>query len=187
MLSIAQNNQSPQSGNAFSKWIGRTVFSLMGWQLNGAFPSEKKYVICIAPHTSNWDFVVAVALLLATGLKVSFLAKHSLFIWPFSMLLHKIGAIGVNRASAHGVVGQMVEQFNHQDKLILAIAPEGTRATVKQWKVGFIHIAHGGQVPILPMAFDYAKKQIVVGSLIDLCGDIETDLTTVKAFYLGIG
>lgn len=159
---------------------------MMGWQVTGLFPSRKKYIITLAPHSSNWDFVIGVGLLLSSGLKLSFLIKSSLFFWPFSVFLNKIGGVPVDRASAHGIVGEMVDHFNRHDKLILTITPEGTRKKVKQWKVGFIHMAHGAKVPVLPISLDYANKVANIGEPIELVGDVEADLNTVKAFYLGI-
>jgi 1-acyl-sn-glycerol-3-phosphate acyltransferase len=186
LLGNTGNNPSPQGGNAFSKWLGRFVLTTMGWRATGVFPSQSKYIITVAPHSSNWDFVVAIAILLASGLKISFLAKHSLFFWPFSVLLRKLGGVPVDRGSAHGVVGEMVQHFNQRDKMVLAIAPEGTRRKVKQWKVGFIHIANSANVPIVPLSLDYLNKRVNIGAAIKLSGEVEADLNTVKAFYLGV-
>lgn len=186
MYGVNELNESPQGGNGFSKWLGRTVLAMMGWKVVGEFPSCKKYIITLAPHTSNWDFVVGVAILLASGLKIRFLIKHSLFFWPFSSFLYKIGGVPVDRRAAHGIVGQMVDYFNKSDKCILTIAPEGTRRKVKEWKVGFLHIAHGAKVDVLPVGLDYPSKIATVGEMVKLEGDIETDLKAVKAFYLNV-
>lgn len=186
MLGNPQQNSSPQGGNAFSKWLGRTVLAIMGWQVKGQFPSKSKYIITVAPHTSNWDFVVGVALLLASGLKISFLIKSSLFFWPFSLFLHKIGGVPVDRGAHQGIVDQMIGHFNNNQKLVLAIAPEGTRGHVNQWKTGFLHMAYGAKVPILPISLDYVSKAAKVGNPIELTGDVAADLDTVKAFYLSV-
>lgn len=186
MYGVNELNQSPQGGNAFSKWLGRSVLAMMGWQVTGEFPSCKKYIITLAPHTSNWDFVVGVAILLASGLKIRFLIKHSLFIWPFSTFLYKIGGVPVDRRAAHGVVGQMIGHFNQHEKFILTIAPEGTRRRVKEWKVGFLHIAHGAKVDVLPVGLDYPNKKAVIGDMITMNGDVEADLKAVKDFYLNV-
>ena len=186
MLSVSADNQSPQSGNAFSKWLGRSGLKLMGWQVCGDFPSLKKYLVVLAPHSSNWDFVVAILVLLASGLKVSFLIKHSLFFWPFSVFLNKVGGIPTNRKAAHGIVGQIVQHYNTEERLVVALAPEGTRRSVKEWKLGFLHMAIGAKVPLLPVAFDYQHKQFKIGKPMALTGQVEDDLRTVKAFYKGI-
>lgn len=186
MYGIDESNESPQGGNAFSKWLGRSVLAAMGWKVEGQFPSCKKYIITLAPHTSNWDFVVGVAILLASGLKIRFLIKHSLFIWPFSSFLHKIGGVPVDRRAAHGIVDQMVDYFGQSDKFILTIAPEGTRRRVSEWKVGFLHIAHGAEVNVVPIGLDYPSKKAQIGALVPMQGDIEGDLKAVKDFYLNI-
>ena len=162
------------------------MLALLGWRIDGLFPSQPKYIITLAPHTSNWDFVVGIAILLASGLKISFLIKKSVFVWPCSILLHKLGGVPIDRKAAHGVVGQMVEHFNGNEKMVLAIAPEGTRAKVKQWKVGFIHMAHNARVPIVPVSFDYNKKLAVINSPMILKSDVQSDLDTVKAVYLNV-
>lgn len=158
----------------------------MKWRVEGQFPSQSKYIVTLAPHSSNWDFVVGIAILLASGLKISFLIKHSLFFWPFNLFLNKVGGIPVDRRAAHGIVTQMINHFNSNEKMVVAIAPEGTRRDVKQWKVGFLHMAHGAKVPVLPVSLDYHSKVAKIGSPIELKGDVEADLNTVKAFYLGI-
>lgn len=157
----------------------------MGWKVKGLLPQQPKYIVTLAPHTSNWDFVVGVAILLASSLKISFLIKHSLFIWPFSVFLRAIGGVPVNRRAAGGIVGDMIKHFATHDKMVLAIAPEGTRSSVKEWKVGFIHIANNAKVPIVPISLDYEKKLIEVGEPISLMGEVNQDLATVKAFYKG--
>ena len=92
----------------------------------------------------------------------------------------------VNRRAAGGIVGDMVRHFKSNDKMVLAIAPEGTRSSVKEWKVGFIYIANGAQVPIVPLSLDYQKKLAVVGDDIALSGEVADDLAAVKAFYVGV-
>ena len=186
LLGSAQHNLSPQGGNRFSKWLGRSVLAAMGWQVVGQFPSREKYIVTLAPHTSNWDFVVGIAILLASGLKISFLIKHTLFFWPFKYFLHKVGGIPVDRRASHGIVGQMVDHFSNNEKLVLAIAPEGTRRKVKEWKVGFLHIANKAKVPILPISLDYTDRVAKIGDPIELSGVIESDLNTVKAYYYGV-
>ncbi|MFT4929205.1 MAG: 1-acyl-sn-glycerol-3-phosphate acyltransferase [Phenylobacterium sp.] len=186
MIEVPSDNLSPKSANAFSKWLGRTGLAMMGWQVDGMFLNQKKYIVVLAPHTSNWDFVIAIGVLLASGLKISFLIKHSLFFWPFGVFLRKVGGIPIDRKSAHGVVGEIVTHFNAEEALIVALAPEGTRKAVKQWKTGFLHMASEAQVPILPVAFDYDHKTLRIGSAVVVSGDVEADLSTVKAFYKGI-
>lgn len=98
--------------------------------------------------------------MLALGLKLSFLGKHTIFRFPVNRLLRWLGGIPIDRRSAQGVVGQMVDEFQQRHELILALAPEGTRKKVSEWKKGFVHIARDAQVPVIPVAFDFSRKVV---------------------------
>lgn len=172
----------PRRGNAFSRWVGRVGMRIFGgWRMNGQLPELRRAIIPVAPHTSNWDFFVGVFVMLALGVKLSFLGKHTIFRFPVNGILRWLGGIPVNRSSAQGVVGQMVTEFQQRQSLILALAPEGTRKKVSDWKRGFLHIAHQAQVPVIPVAFDFAKRSIDIGQPLMISADIEMELARVKA------
>ena len=172
----------PLRGNRFSRWVGRTGMRLLGgWRIEGQLPDTRQAIIPVAPHTSNWDFFVGVFVMLALGLKLSYLGKHTIFRFPVNGILRWLGGIPVDRRSAQGVVGQMVEQFKQRDELILALAPEGTRTRVQEWKKGFIHIAKAAQVPVVPVAMDFARKVIDIRPPMMIIGDIDAELSRVKA------
>jgi len=173
----------PQSSNAFAQWLGKQVLKRLGWKICGTFPKRSKFVVAVAPHTSNWDFVIAVAAMLALQLKVRFLGKDALFFWPFSWWLNKIGGIPVERNSNHGVVGQMTTLFLNTDKLVLGIAPEGTRRKTNQWKSGFLHIAYNAQVPVVPLSLDFNKKEIRVYNEVFIGENIAQELASFKSIY----
>ncbi|MFT5635829.1 MAG: 1-acyl-sn-glycerol-3-phosphate acyltransferase [Cognaticolwellia sp.] len=101
-----------------------------GWKITGDLPQQPKFILAVAPHTSNGDFFVGIAVMFSLNLKVSFLAKGSIFYWPIKSLLTAIGGIGIGieRSHSHGVVGQIVEEFKANEQFILGIAPEGTRS-----------------------------------------------------------
>jgi 1-acyl-sn-glycerol-3-phosphate acyltransferase len=101
----------PRRGSAPWRWIGRVLMRLTGWRFEGAFPDTPKLVVAVAPHTSNWDFVNGAAAMFALDLKLSFIGKHTLFVWPFSAFLRWMGGIPVDRSAAHGVVGEAVDSF----------------------------------------------------------------------------
>ena len=134
--------------------------SLTGWKFDGGLPNEPKFVIIVAPHTSNWDFPVGLAALFALGFRISFLGKHSIFKWPLGLFMRWLGGIPVERSVSRDRVAESVAAFNSTDKLILVIAPEGTRKLVPRWKTGFYHVAHGARVPIVPIVFDFGRKTI---------------------------
>lgn len=174
----------PVGDNRFLRWIGRVGLRLMGgWKINGSMPAVKKAILPVAPHTSNWDFPVGSFVMLAMGLKLNYLGKKSLFRFPIKTLMTKLGGIPVDRSAANGVVGSMVEQFRSKDELILVITPEGTRKKVTEWKKGFLHMAEQAKVPVVPIAFDYARKAIDIGPALMITGEIEKELQRVKSFF----
>lgn len=172
----------PLRGNAFSRWVGRIGLRLLGgWRIEGELPQVRKAIIPVAPHTSNWDFFIGVFVMLALGLKLSYLGKHTIFRFPVNGLLRWLGGIPVDRRAAGGVVEQMVTQFKQREELILALSPEGTRTKVVEWKKGFLHIAKQAQVPVIPVTLDFSRKVIEITSPLMIEGDIDTELTRVKA------
>ena len=167
----------------FWRALGRTYLKLSGWRIRGAFPADPKYVLIVAPHTSNWDFLVGVAVAFAVELRASWLGKHSLFKAPFSSFLRWLGGIPVNRSASHGMVGDCVRAFEAAPTLMLALAPEGTRKGVSQWKTGFYRIAVAAGVPILPVGFDYREHEVRLMPLFHPSGDLERDLPLIQALF----
>jgi 1-acyl-sn-glycerol-3-phosphate acyltransferase len=181
--SVGNDASPPQGGNAFSAWFGRTLLKLSAWKIEGQLPKLSKFVVTVAPHTSNWDFFLGVAVLFALRIKIKFLGKHSIFVPGVKQLLEFIGGIPVDRRAQHGVVGQIVDAFNKEQKMILAIAPEGTRSPIYPWKTGFLSIAHKAQVPIVMIAFDFSRKVVKIGPTLETTGNTESDMQRVYDFY----
>lgn len=173
----------PRTNRRFIKWCAGKLFTMLGWRISGSFPNEKKLILAVAPHTSNWDFVIGVIVKLALDLKLNFLGKDAIFFWPFNIWLKAIGGIAIDRKSPHGVVGQMVDKFEQQESLVLALAPEGTRSKVTQWKTGFLHIANKASVPVLPIQIDYKAKQIIFYQARNISADIEDELQEIKSIF----
>lgn len=173
----------PVRGNGFSLFLGAFALKMMGWRMEGEFPNEKKMIIAVAPHTSNWDFVVAVSFMFCVRLRTSFMAKNALFIAPFKGIMRWLGGIPINRSRAHGVVAQMVDKFNQEDSLALALAPEGTRRLTPRWKTGFLQIAAKANVPVLLIGLDYKRKTFVVGPCENVSDDTDAELKKALAFF----
>lgn len=164
--------------------LGRFALRLLGFHLEGEFPPGlERYVLIVAPHTSNWDFVVGLMAKFALGLDVKYLAKKSLFKWPLGPLLRWWGGMPVDRSAAGGVVGSAVREFAKGGPLGVTITPEGTRSKVTEWKSGFYRIAHEAQVPILPVAFDYSRRAVILEPLFWTSGDYEKDLPRIRAGF----
>jgi 1-acyl-sn-glycerol-3-phosphate acyltransferase len=175
--------QVPQRRSRFLRGLGRAALALLGWRIEGSFPNVPKAVIIVAPHTSNWDFVVGIATLFALGLSTSYLAKHSLFHGPLGAFLRATGGIRVDRGAALGVVERTVELMRARERIFLALTPEGTRKRVLGWKSGYYRIAVSAGVPILPVAFDYSRKAVLLLPLFTPSGDYETDEAALRARF----
>lgn len=176
----------PRAHGRFARALGRFTFRLMGWTLEGDFPRLSKFVLIVAPHTSNWDFPVGAAAKLGLQLGARFLGKDTLFKFPLGIIMRGLGGIPVDRSQSNDVVSQTVHEFETQQKLVLVIAPEGTRKKVERWRTGFYHIAHGARVPILPVAFDWGTKRIVVGAPFTTTGSVDRDLPELQRFFTGV-
>jgi 1-acyl-sn-glycerol-3-phosphate acyltransferase len=176
----------PRRGNAFSKACARAVLALFGWRVTGEVPDRAKMVAIVAPHTTNWDFVVGILVVFALGLRVRYLGKHTLFRPPLGWLMRWLGGTPVVRDTPQGAVTDAAEMIAREDKVLLGIAPEGTRTPGKPWRSGFYNIAVAAQVPILPAAFDYPSKALRLFPLFEPSGDFKADLARLQSLYAGI-
>ena len=169
--------------NPLAEWIGRTALKLMGWRIEGELPRLDKFVAIGAHHTSNWDFVIFIALKFVLRLNARWFGKHSIFRWPFGGLLRGWGGIPIQRHLSLNMVEQAIQSFRDNREFILVLSPEGTRKKVGRWKMGFYHIALGAGVPIVPGALDFANRRVVIGAPFQPSGDAEADLKALLAFF----
>lgn len=171
---------------ALTSFLGRSFLRAFGWKTIGAPPEGcPKYVLVAAPHTSNWDFPFTLATFWKFGVKLHWIGKHTLFSWPFGGLLRALGGIAVDRRSAHNVVGALAKRFSAADRLVVAVAVEGSRRRHEHWKSGFYHIARAANVPVVLGSLDFAKKEATLSPAIHLTGDIKADMDRIRAFYVG--
>jgi 1-acyl-sn-glycerol-3-phosphate acyltransferase len=176
----------PHRGNAFSKYASRALLALWGWRIEGEFPPRPKMVAIVAPHTSNWDFVVGILAVFALGIRVRFLAKHTLFNPWMGWLMRWFGGIRVIRESPQGLVPQAVAAIESTPSVFLAITPAGTRSSTKPWKSGFYRIAVDARVPIMPIVFDGGRRAIRLLPAFEPTGDYDADLPRLMALYEGV-
>lgn len=163
--------------------LSASLLSLLGWHLAPQVPADNKIIIIGAPHTSNWDFPMTLLALSALGLRYSWIGKHTMFRGPVGSFFKKIGGIPVNRKARNGFIDEMVGTFAARNRLVLAIAPEGTRARKDHWKAGFYQIAVQAHVNICLGFIDYPTKTIGLGPVLVPSGDILGDFATIKEFY----
>ena len=176
----------PRRGNAASRFLGRATLAAAGWRIEGELPDRAKLVVIVAPHTSNWDFVIGIAAVFALGLRVRFLGKHTLFRPPLGWLMRWLGGTPVVRESPQGAVAQAAAMMSSEPSMVLGLAPAGTRTRGTPWRSGFWHIALATRAPILPVAFDGGRQAIRIFSPFETSGDYEADLAALLSLYDGI-
>ena len=165
----------------------RGVLWIIRWKIDGEVPPHRKMVIIGAPHTSNWDFPLAMVVAPALGLRIRWLGKHTLFRKPFAWFFRLLGGIPVDRSRAHGLIPSTAAAFEEADDLVLVITPEGTRSKRDYWKSGFYRIAREAQVPVVLVGVDGATKTIVVGPDEIPGDDVKAYMDRVRAFYADYG
>ncbi len=153
---------SPRMGNRVTRWLGRFVLQCMGWKMVGKLPSEKKLIIVGMPHTSNWDFVLAMACMQSVGLKVSFMMKREAFFWPLSTFFKYLGGVPIDRSAQRNLTSQMVNWFGCNENVWLGLTPEGTRSKVSEYKKGYLRISKAAGVPIALIGIDARSKEVVL-------------------------
>ena len=160
--------------------IAKTVLNFTGWKITGKLPNEKRIVVVCAPHTSNWDFIFGMILVLAIDIKVKFLAKKSIFVPIFKIFLNKLGGIPVDRDNPELLVQKIADYSKNNEGVLIAVTPEGTRKKVTKWKTGFLRIAKISDSIILPLGIDYPSKTFTLEKVFNPTGENEKDIIALK-------
>jgi 1-acyl-sn-glycerol-3-phosphate acyltransferase len=175
----------PRRGGAMSRLAGTVVLRILRWRVEGGIADHPQYVAIVAPHTTNWDFVVGLAARYALRLDASWLGKHTLFRPPFGWIMRRWGGIAVDRNASHDVVSETVAEFSSRPRVFLVITPEGTRKQVSRWRTGFWHIAKGAGVPILPIVFNWRDRVIRIGAPFVPGDDAAKDIEQLQLLFSG--
>lgn len=171
---------SARLGAARAVWRA-TGYTMVGEPLNPG----RAAVYVGAPHTSYWDFVLAVAVLWQAGLRAKVLVKKSVMDGPLGPLMRALGAARVDRENPGHLIADLVEEARHRPDFGLVLAPEGTRAPTDGWKSGFYRIALAAGLPVVPISVDGPTKEIRVGRALDLTGDTRADMDVLRDFFAG--
>lgn len=160
------------------------IFKALGWSLEITVPDYPKCVICIAPHTSNWDFIYGELACQTLNWTASFLMKETWFFFPLNYLFKAIGGIPVPRKTKGADLTEaIIRKFNESKQLKIAITPEGTRKRTEKWRSGMLYIAKGANVPILLAKLDYKHKHISITDTFTPTGDVEADMIAIKKYF----
>lgn len=173
----------PERGNRLTRWIGRTILSLIGWRIEGELHNAPKVVLIGAPHTSNWDLIIAMGAALAVGFRFSWMMKKEAFFWPLGPLWKVLGGIPIDRSRRSSMAEQMAAKFKDSEALWLGITPEGTRRKVERLRQGYLRIAYAADVPVFVVGLDGIQKRVVLDRIWPLTGDMEADNEAIKAYF----
>lgn len=165
--------------------ISAWLVKILGWTVHAEFPDTEKYVLIVAPHTSNWDFPLGILIKTALQLDARWMGKHTLFRWPAGWFFRALGGVPVRRDQALNMINQMADLFADPGQMVLALAPEGTRIKKDHWKTGFYHIARAAQVPIVMAYLDYENKEVGLGGTFYPSDDINEVFVKIREFYRG--
>jgi 1-acyl-sn-glycerol-3-phosphate acyltransferase len=165
------------------KYLARFILWITGWKIDFRIPPEKKCIIVVAPHTSNWDLIIGKLVNWSSGIKPKFLVKKEAFNFFTSPLIYMWGGIPVDRSKSGDVIEQVIKLFEEKEELVLGITPEGTRKRNPDWKTGFYRIAIRANVPIYLGYIDFATKQGGMHQKFVPTGDMEKDMKEIKTYY----
>lgn len=157
---------------------------MAGWTVKVAVPDHPRCIICVAPHTSNWDFILGKLAYASIGRKAGFLMKSTWFFFPLGYIFRAMGGVPVVRKKGGtSLVDTLVQKYKTSDNLVLAITPEGTRSRTSEWRTGFLRIAQQANVPIILGALDFGRKEVILTETFIPTGDIDADMRAVKNYY----
>ena len=161
------------------------ILRLMGWKVSVDVPDLPRCIICVAPHTSNVDFLLGELAIRSVGRSAGFLMKKSWFFWPLGCFFRAIGGVPVprGRKSVRPLTEVIVERFENTDNLVLAITPEGTRSRTCEWHTGFLRIALQAKVPVMLAVLDFEHKKAMIERTFEPSGDLDADMAAIKAYY----
>lgn len=165
---------------ALSRNLAKFFLSVTGWQVTGKMPEQRRIILIVGPHTSNWDFVYGLSVAMAMNVDIHWLGKHTLFRQPLTLLMTWLGGIPVDRSNPQGVVEQVANKIRRAGDMALIITPEGTRSKVDKWKTGFLRISAMSDSVMMVTTVDFAKKVVDLGEVLTPGNDAAADIQYIK-------
>ncbi len=165
------------------KGFSKFLLKILGWKEIGGVAPENKCIIIGAPHTSAWDFVISWLHYASVGGKANTLIKKEFFFWPAGYFLRKMGGLPIDRSKGANVIRQTIQLINENDRVHLALTPEGTRRFTQKWKGGFHIIAKETGIPVYLGRFDWGRKEVSIGEKLELSDNAQADIRRMKDYY----
>lgn len=164
----------------FCNWY---LYKHLGWTKQVTVDHPDKFIICLAPHTSNWDFILGQLYAGAEGFKINFLMKKEWFFWPLGILFRHLGGIPVFRDRHTSMTDSLANAARSHRVFKLCITPEGTRSLNPDWKKGFYFIALKAQIPVLLYGIDFEKRLISCTKSLVPTGDFDREMREIKLYF----
>jgi 1-acyl-sn-glycerol-3-phosphate acyltransferase len=162
-------------------------FRLMGWKIVGKVDEKiEKCVLIVIPHTSWVDFFVGLFARGIIGVEMNWLGKKELFGFFLGWYFRYMGGAPLDRTGGLNMVDSIAQVFEKRKVFRLGLSPEGTRKKVTELKTGFYYIAEKANIPIIPVAFNYGKKEVNFGNPFYTTGDIDSDLKILLLHFKGV-
>ena len=159
------------------------LLKIFGWKVDITVPYREKAVICVAPHTSNWDFIIGLLAYRSVGRKASFLMKKFWFFFPLKYILKTLGGIPVDTHASRSLTSILIEDFKKKKSINLAVTPEGSRSPVDKWRTGFLTIAYNAKVPVQLGIIDFKYKRVIIKKEVEVTANFEKDLQEIRRYY----
>jgi 1-acyl-sn-glycerol-3-phosphate acyltransferase len=186
-LSYPRHLRSQKQKKLTMRKLSNYIFTkLLGWKVENVQPDIPKCIIAVAPHTSNFDFIISQFAYSSLGRKARFLMKKEWFVFPVGYIFKAMGGIPVARNKHTSMTDTLAAEFSKHDRLQIALTPEGTRKRVTEWKKGFYYIALKAGVPIVLIGLDYKKKAAIFLNTFFPTGDADADMVKIKSYFTGI-
>jgi len=166
--------------------LEKKILKAFGWRAAFNVELPDKCVACIAPHTSNWDFIFGILFKRAYKIQANFFIKQEWIKFPVGGIIKRLGGIAIHRNKQQSTTDVMAKEFENHKIMRIAITPEGTRRLNSDWKMGFYYIALKASVPIVLISMDYQKKLVEVGKIIFPNGDAEIQLAEIKDYFKNV-
>jgi 1-acyl-sn-glycerol-3-phosphate acyltransferase len=167
--------------------IDKPLFALWqmgGWDYERQVPDVDKFMLAMAPHTTFRDYFHSIPVAIHERRHPSIMMKRELLQFPIIGWFFKLGGgFGVDRGKSHNTVEQVIQYINQQDRMVMIIAPEGTREHTTNWKTGFYHIAAGANIPLVLVYINYATKRVGFSEMYYPTGDIQKDYQWMSEFF----
>lgn len=163
--------------------LSRLFWTFSRWTLHTEPAPSRPTVLVGAPHTSNWDFVLMLAIAWRLGIDLRWLGKKSLFTGWRGSIMRRLGGIAVDRKDPSRVVDDTVAAVHAGEVFGLVVTPDGTRKGHSHWKSGFYRIAREAGMPVTLGFVDRTTMTAGLGPTIELTGDVAADMDRIRAFY----